>query len=453
GAVNVTLTITSAPPPPPASVASVRIVPHSATLPVGAQQQLSGTALSATGTPLSTPITWTSLDPTVVSVTQAGNVTGVAVGSGRVVASAGGHADTATVTVTASSPVVSVRITPRSVTIPLGGQQTLGATALDATGNPLPYTPTWTSLDPAIVTVTQAGVVTGITPGTGRVLAIVLGVADTATVTVTASPVTVAAVQISPRTATIAVGGQQQLAATALDAAGNVLPVPITWVSLDPGIVSVSPTGLLTGIAVGSGRISASAGGKADTVTVTVTTSAPVASLKITPHSAAIQVGGQQQFTATVLDAAGNPLPYTATWTSLDPALLSVTQTGLVTGLATGKARVVATVQGMADTALVTIDGHLGRTSTTPLTVGELSLRTMGGHGIEISLAAERTRASGLGSDARTLCRGPIARRLPASGSESRRLAAGPVTDQTEPWPTRRRARGAAGQGAAWTVS
>jgi hypothetical protein len=73
-----------------------------------------------------------------------------------------------------------------------------------------------------------------------------------------------------PVPATLEVGDALQLTATALDADGNPVDVPITWRAADP-TVTVSPTGLVTGVSVGSGRVQARNGALgSNLVTMTV---------------------------------------------------------------------------------------------------------------------------------------------------------------------------------------
>jgi hypothetical protein len=73
-----------------------------------------------------------------------------------------------------------------------------------------------------------------------------------------------------PLPATLEVGDALQLTATALDADGNPVDVPITWRAADP-TVTVSPTGLVTGVSVGTGRVQARNGSLgSNLVTMTV---------------------------------------------------------------------------------------------------------------------------------------------------------------------------------------
>ncbi len=96
----------------------------------------------------------------------------------------------------------------------------------------------------------------------------------------------------------------------------------------------------------------------------------PVGSVVVTPASASIAVGITAQLTAQEYDAAGLPVATTFTWTSLDPTVATVSDAGLVTGIAAGATTITATaVSGIAGTASVTV--------TSAGTVEELIVRVL----------------------------------------------------------------------------
>jgi hypothetical protein len=75
----------------------------------------------------------------------------------------------------------------------------------------------------------------------------------------------------------------------------------------------------------------------------------------VSPDSAAIPVGGTQQFTATVLDLHGNPLACTPTWSSSNTAVATVNGSGLATGVAPGSTVITATCQAASGSADLTV--------------------------------------------------------------------------------------------------
>ena len=85
---------------------------------------------------------------------------------------------------------------------------------------------------------------------------------------------------------------------------------------------------------------------------------AAAARVVIAPDAATIVVGGTAVLAATAFDAADAAIPTAAlTWSSLDEGRATVSGAGLVTGVAVGNARIVATAaSGVADTATVTVE-------------------------------------------------------------------------------------------------
>jgi hypothetical protein len=98
--------------------------PELRTIEVGESLQLSARALDKNGDPVETAITWQAPDPTL-TVDQAGVITGVSVGTGRVQASAGSLA----------SGLVSFNVIARADTLILVGDS-IFTVAPDSAGSP-----------------------------------------------------------------------------------------------------------------------------------------------------------------------------------------------------------------------------------------------------------------------------------------------------------------------------
>ena len=264
-------------------IASVEVVPGVATLAVGATQRLIATPRDSLGDALPTPeVEWISNDPGVARVSQEGIITAVAAGFAQITARAAGHSATVGVTVTAPLPlpqprarplapaaVAGVRISPNSPIVLAGGRFQLQAMAVDAGGAALANRATaWRASDASIATVSPNGLVTGLRAGSAEITATIDAVSATVTVSVTAIPV--ASVRITPVDRTIQPGETLPLSAVALDGGGTELPDrPIVW-SVSGGAVSVSATGEVTGVAVGSAAVTATSESRSATATITV---------------------------------------------------------------------------------------------------------------------------------------------------------------------------------------
>lgn len=78
-------------------------------------------------------------------------------------------------------------------------------------------------------------------------------------------------IAITAATPSLAVGQSAQLAAVVLDKAGNVIPDQlVTWSSSNTRIATVSVTGLIAGLAIGTVTVNATSGDKTAATTVTV---------------------------------------------------------------------------------------------------------------------------------------------------------------------------------------
>ena len=217
--------------------------------------------------------------------------------------------------------VASVAVTPSSATLIAGATTQLTATPRDAQGNPLTgRTVTWTSSLESVATVSTAGLVFAVTPGSAQIRATSEGITGEATVTATPGPVAV--VSVTPPTLAMLVGATAPLSATARDARGNLVTGrPITWTSSALAVASVSAGGVVSALAVGTTTMTATVAGIAGTSSVVIT--APPANLEI--HQINVGWGGSILVRGpdgtTVLLEAGNTGDGTA---SVVPYLKSV---------------------------------------------------------------------------------------------------------------------------------
>ena len=176
--------------------------------------------------------------------------------------------------------IARVEVTPASAVIEAGEQQLFTARAFDATNNAVPGVIFfWESNNTGVGTIDQHGNATGVSPGTAEIHATGRGVQSApATLTVTQRPLVLTSITIIPVSATIAVGETQQFNAQAKDQFGqDIGGVTITFASSDTAVATVdvvsstSSTGFatatITGRAVGSADITASASDGSTTVT------------------------------------------------------------------------------------------------------------------------------------------------------------------------------------------
>lgn len=177
--------------------------------------------------------------------------------------------------------VANVIVEPAAASLAIGSTLPLQATVLDSEGHALSErTVHWTVEDPSILTVSAAGLVTGVRSGTTLIAASAGGFSAMAEVVVV--PAGVTSLRIRPNNLGLLPGQSAQLAAETTDGVGNVLTGrPVSWSSNNPAVATVSARGLVTARAVGGAIITAKSDGQEALASVTVSF-APVPSLQVT---------------------------------------------------------------------------------------------------------------------------------------------------------------------------
>ncbi len=279
--------------------------------------------------------------------------------------------------------IISLQITPATVSIPVGfGQQYLAealledGTIIDITDNPAAI---WSSSDPSIAVIDNKGLATGVAPG--NVVITVVGTANgkpfTATAQLEITNAIVTSLQVTPATESVPVGFAQQFTATAFLSDGRTLNVTdqsvLSWKSSNPSIATISSSGpdkgQATGISNGTVTITASGSANGNPFTATAqldVTNAIVTSLEVTSAAGSVPVGLTKQFSATALLSDGRSLDVTEqaalTWTSSDTSIATISNSGADKGVAKGITEGTATItasgnaNGMPFTATAQLD-------------------------------------------------------------------------------------------------
>jgi trimeric autotransporter adhesin len=310
---------------------------------------------NSSGNPLTDlVVTWSSSNQAVASISSSGKVVGLSAGTATLSASAKGSSATATLTVI--PPHVSeVLVTPPSAALRISQSVQPAVVLRDKRGLSLSGRPiTWSSNNSAVASVDAQGKVDAVGAGIATVTATSEG--RSASLSLAVTPVPVTSVVLSAPTVSLLISQTAALAATPRDSAGGSLSGrAVVWTSSSPTIASVSPTGVVTGIAPGTATVTATVEGVVSTATVQVAP-VPVRSVVVSPASASRIVTLTAQFTAVANDSAGGALAgRTITWSTSNAAIATVTQTGLVTAVAPGSATITATSEGRSTSATVTV--------------------------------------------------------------------------------------------------
>lgn len=169
-------------------------------------------------------------------------------------------------------------------------------------------------------------------------------------------PPAVGSVELTPSTFNLAVGQTSQLTAAVRAANGSALTDrTVTWTSGDAAIATVGESGLVTAMAPGEVQVTATSEGKTGSAAVTVSDES-VATVEVTPSPASVAVGQTGQLVAVAKSAGGTELPgRPVAWTTADPAIATVSGSGVVTGVAVGDVTITATSEGKSGTSQVTV--------------------------------------------------------------------------------------------------
>ncbi len=290
-------------------------------------------------------VTWSSSDTKIVTVDSNGKVTAVAGGTATITAKASDKQATCTVTV--SVPVESVVIDKESISLEEGSSSTLVATVKpdDATDKSV----SWSSSNTSIAAVDQNGKVTAVKEGKATITAKAGSQKATCIVTVQKKAIAVASISLNKTSLSLVKGHSETLTATVKP--DDATDKTVTWGSSNTKIVTVDSNGKVTAVAGGTATITAKAGDKQATCTVTV--SVPVESVVIDKESISLEEGSSSTLVATV--KPDDATDKSVSWSSSNTSIATVDQNGKVTAVKEGKATITVKAGEKTATCLVTV--------------------------------------------------------------------------------------------------
>lgn len=205
----------------------------------------------------------------------------------------------------ANVAVTGINLSASSSSIKVGESTTLTATVQpeNATNKDVE----WSSSDNSIATV-SGGTVTGVKAGSATITAKAKGgnYSASCSITVTTATKPVESISLNKTTAEIAVGATDTLTATVTPS--DATDATVTWTSSDNSVATVN-NGTVSGVKAGTATITATAGGKSATCSVTVKDAASEekdCSLSIT-DSATIYSSVNSSLNTVVLDVKMDP--------------------------------------------------------------------------------------------------------------------------------------------------
>ena len=347
--------------PNDAEVVAVVVTPEKTAVVVAETIAVRASAVGLDGQPAPAEVDWTASGGTIVALND--STARFSAGSAGTYRVRGRHRrtpnpiDSTTIIVAPLPPVLqAVVLTPATASVAAGAQQQFSVAGQWSDGS---------TTAPAVSYAATGGTVNangrytaGTTAGTFRVIATQQGgsLADTSTVTVTVTPPVLQAVVLTPATASVAAGAQQQFSVAGQWSDGSTTAPAVSYAATGG---TVNANGRYTaGTTAGTFRVIATqqGGSLADTSTVTVTVTPPVLqAVVLTPATASVAAGAQQQFSVAGQWSDGST---TAPAVSYAATGGTVNANGRYTaGTTAGTFRVIATQQGgsLADTSTVTV--------------------------------------------------------------------------------------------------
>lgn len=233
-------------------VSDFQLNPGADAVAVGESAQINFTISPADAT--NQYVTWTSSDPSILTVNSSGTVTGVSPGTATItgVTLDNGLTVTKQITVLAVA-VTGVAVSPSNTSMNVNSTLQLAANIVPA--NATNKNVSWSSSDETIATVDANGKVTALKRGNVVITATTLDGGKTGTSSIAVNNIPITDLTLSSGLATIGVGSTLQVTGTLTPA--NATPNTLTWASSDVSVATVDNTGLVTAVGVGTSTISA----------------------------------------------------------------------------------------------------------------------------------------------------------------------------------------------------
>lgn len=345
----------------------------------GSDQQLT-VSYSPENTTDSKQVTWSSSDPSTVSVDGNGKITAKKIGGVVITAKVGNFEAKCTVTVDA--PLTS--IVPEKDTLDLiKGQTGKIIYKLNPEDTTDDKNVTFTSSDESVATVSEDGTVTAVKTGTTNVT--LTGANNvTATVVINVTEIPVDQIVLDKQSTVIEKGQKDILTATVGPENTTDEDTSVTWKSSNPDVVTVSPNKTNNGESV---TVTATdKGGKATITATTANGKTATCEITVPVHIEKIEITGTKELlrnqtavemviyfpTADITDQLG------VTWKSDNEAVATVDEkTGTITAIKEGTANITATTiytaAPISDTIKITVkENHMNDELGKKLTFAEI---------------------------------------------------------------------------------
>ncbi len=244
-------------------VATVSVSAADSSITTGQTVQATAVARDAANTFLSLvgrTVVWSSSATNVATVNGSGLVTALAAGTTTIGVTVDGVGPATFLLTVAPPSVATVSITAPDSSVTAGDVVQATVVARDAGGNVLSLggrQVNWSSSATGVATISSAGLITALAPGSTTIGVTVDGVGP-ATFVLSVAAVPVAAVSVSATDSSITTGQTVQATVVARDAADTILSLTgrtVVWTSSATGVATVNGAGLVTAVSPGTTTI------------------------------------------------------------------------------------------------------------------------------------------------------------------------------------------------------
>jgi trimeric autotransporter adhesin len=173
-------------------------------------------------------------------------------------------------------------------------------------------------------------------------------------------PPSLIALVLDASTVSVAVGGTVTLTAKAYysDSTSTDVTGKVVWSVTPVTAATISPAGVLTGLAAGAATVQATLGGKTSTLAIAVAaTELKLVAITVAAAASSVEVGNTVQLAAqgSYSDGSKQDLTKKVTWTTSDPLKANVSTQGVATGLTAGVVTFKATLDGKEGSTSLTV--------------------------------------------------------------------------------------------------
>ncbi len=315
--------------------------------------------------PSKTVLIWKSSDENIAKVDNKGKVTGVSAGKAIItVAAEDNESICANVEVEIRIPVKTLTVEPNKAELYIGGTEEQVRTELSCVIVPEDASDkavVWSSSDDAIATVDQNGNVKAVSKGNAMITAESTDPTGVKKATCKVAVVqAVTGIETDQKEYTVLAPKTIQIKASV--SPGDAHNKKLIWSSSDENVATVTDKGAVKGVSGGEAIITAvSADGGNVAVSCKVTVIMPVRKITVEEGNTIILPQGENQ-RAKVLIEPEDATIKDIVWSSSNEKVATVDQTGMVTAVSNGKAKIIASatdgsnVKGEVNISVETFD-------------------------------------------------------------------------------------------------